>query len=98
MVSNKNKEKKMSQVTIKIRKPKIVIPTEKTVNFTAGIEEPAFGNIEMVFETYKYYEPDAAFPNKTLSEYGEVKCYDKGHYWEMGDIVKKWKDKIRKAA
>ena len=52
----------------------------------------------MVFETYKYYEPDAAFPNKTLSEYGEVKCYDKGHYWEIGDIVMKWKDKIREAA
>ncbi len=88
----------MTEVTIKIRKPKIVIPTEKTVNFTAGIEEPAFGDIEMVFETYAAYEPDADFPNEPLNEYGEVKCYDYGYYWEMGDIVKKWKDKIREAA
>jgi len=98
MVSNKNKEKKMTEVTIKIRKPKIVIPTEKTVNFTAGIEEPAFGDIEMVFETSKCYEPDTDFPNEPLYTNGEVKCYDYGYYWEMGDIVKKWKDKIREAA
>ena len=92
------KEKKMTEVTIKTRKPKIVIPTEKTVKFTAGIEEPAYGHIEIVFYTYKGYDPDEDFPNASTDEYGEVKCYDYGYFWEMGDIVKKWKDKIREAA
>tara|TARA_R110002126_G_scaffold71862_2_gene179817 strand:- start:3775 stop:4083 length:309 start_codon:yes stop_codon:yes gene_type:complete len=97
-VRYKKKENEMTEVTIKIRKPQIVIPTEKTIKFTAGNDEPAFGDIEMVFETFKGYEPDADFPNASLGEYGEVKCYDYGYYWEMGDIVKKWKDKIREAA
>jgi hypothetical protein len=97
-VSNKNKEKKMSQVTIKIHKPEYVLSTLKTVNFKATSEDGAKGEIEMFFETGEYYEDDADFPGAPRYKEGAMTCYDYGYYWEIGDIVKKWKDKIMEAA
>ena len=83
-------------VIIKMHRPEYVLSTLESVDFKASNEDGSKGDIKMLFKTGEYYEDDPDFPDAPRYREGSVECFDYGYYWDIGKIVKKWRDKIRK--